>query len=226
MCTVLNGRTNPPLKGLVALGMVRRLDLHTSEDGKLPHETVYEITAKGRKALERAEKRLPPLRDKDASTNKRFLTASTPATQGGTVGGPPPVQADRAFWESKAREETLKATDNLLQLVKEVEPKATLNYTKYYIGLDVDGISRNFVSFVPKKAHVLMSIRVPETKEVNDLLEQAGIEPLASDWRGQYKVRIAVAPDNKQQGFLAVDDKQRAVLRQLVHQASEEFAKA
>jgi hypothetical protein len=81
----LNGRTNPPQKGLVALGMVRRLDLPTSEDGKLPRETVYEITARGREALERAEKRLPPLRDKDASTNKRYLAASTQASQSGVT---------------------------------------------------------------------------------------------------------------------------------------------
>jgi hypothetical protein len=76
----LNGRTSPPQKGLVALGLVRRLELHTSEEDKLPREAVFEITPKGRKALEKAEKRLPPLRDKDASTNKRYLAASTQAS--------------------------------------------------------------------------------------------------------------------------------------------------
>lgn len=59
----------------------------------------------------------------------------------------------RKDWEAKASKNTLAETDQLLQLVKEVQPKAALNYNKHYIGLEVDGVSRNFVTFRPKRAH-------------------------------------------------------------------------
>src|SRR5215213_8560014 len=43
---------------------------------------------------------------------------------------------DRLFWESqKGSSKTLQLTDQLLKLINEVEPKATLRYTKHYIGL-------------------------------------------------------------------------------------------
>src|SRR5262249_27460927 len=46
---------------------------------------------------------------------------------------------DRTYWEAKGAKKTLAATDELLKLVKEVQPKASLKYNKHYIGLEVDG---------------------------------------------------------------------------------------
>jgi hypothetical protein len=74
----------------------------------------------------------------------------------------PTVEAtSRQDWEAKASRETLLATDELLKSVKEVQPKAALKYNKHYIGLDVDGSPRNFVSFIPKKAHIIMNFKLP-----------------------------------------------------------------
>ena len=79
---------------------------------------------------------------------------------------------DRKFWESKGTKATLAATDSLLPLVKEVEPKALLKYNKHYIGLEVDGSPLNFVTFMPRKGHVIMSIKVPKTQETDDQLDE------------------------------------------------------
>ena len=57
----------------------------------------------------------------------------------------------RESWETKASKKTLMETDQLFNLVKEVQPKANLNYNKSYIGLQIDDISRNFVLFRPTK---------------------------------------------------------------------------
>lgn len=125
---------------------------------------------------------------------------------------------DRAFWESKrGTKQTLVATDALLKLVNEVEPKATLKYNKHYIGLEVDGSPMNFVTFTPRKAHVIMTIKLPQTKETDGQLEEAGIEALTyeSQWR-QYRVRLESQ----------VDEKQREVLLQLIRQARENRGKA
>jgi hypothetical protein len=138
----------------------------------------------------------------------------------GLVGEDEPLAepTDRAFWETKrGTKKTLAVTDELLKLVTEVEPKAVLKYNKHYIGLGVDGAPLNFITFMPRKAHVLMTIKLPKTKEVDEQLEEAGIETLAYDsqWR-QYRVRIDSA----------VEGKQREVLLALAHQSRESFGKA
>src|SRR5947209_3780370 len=76
---------------------------------------------------------------------------------------PPDALTDRGYWESRGTKETLQATDELLNLVNSIEPRATLKYNKYYIGLEIDGSPRNFVVFRPQKKCVLMGLRLPRT---------------------------------------------------------------
>jgi hypothetical protein len=124
---------------------------------------------------------------------------------------------DRAYWESKGTKKTVLATDDLLKLVNEVQPKAILKYNKHYIGLEIDGAPRNFVAFTPRRAHVIMSIKLPQSKEVDDQLDEAGIDKLRYDAQfKQYQVRIDGA----------VDGKQREVLLHLIRQAWEGYGKA
>ncbi len=125
---------------------------------------------------------------------------------------------DRAFWETKrGTKKTLQSTDALLNLVKEVEPRASLKYNKHYIGIEVDGIARNFVSFMPRKAHVIMTIKLPKTVETDELLEEAGLETLTyeTQWR-QYRLRLESG----------IEGKQKEAMLGLVRQASENFGKS
>jgi hypothetical protein len=125
---------------------------------------------------------------------------------------------DRAFWESKrGTKKTLAATDEFFSLVRKVVPTAALKYNKHYIGLEIDGSPMNFVSFMPRKAHVIMTLRLPQSKEVDDQLEEADIDMLTyeAQWR-QYRVRI-----NSE-----LNDKQREVLLRLIGQAKEGYGKA
>src|SRR5206468_6710302 len=108
--------------------------------------------------------------------------------------------------------QTLQVIDNLLKLVNEVEPKATLRYNKYYIGLEVDGAPRNFVKFTPQRVQVIMAIKLPQSLEVDGQLKDASIDQLKYDTQfREYKVKIAGT----------VDDKQRGVLLSLIRQAWE-----
>ena len=125
---------------------------------------------------------------------------------------------DRAFWETKrGTKKTLQVTDSLLLIVKEVEPRASLKYNKHYIGIEVDGAARNFVSFMPRKTHVIMTIKLPKTGETDEILEESGLETLTYEiqWR-QYKLRIDSA----------IDEKQKETIRALVKQAIETFGKS
>ncbi len=110
---------------------------------------------------------------------------------------------DRNFWESKGSKKTLATTDRLLQLVTSVEPKAVLKYNKHYIGLGVDGSAMNFVTFRPRKAHIIMTVKLPQEKEIDEMLEESGIETLPYDaqWR-EYRLRIEAEPEEKQKEVL------------------------
>src|SRR4051812_46508867 len=72
---------------------------------------------------------------------------------------------NRPYWESKGSSATLHQTDELLKLVNQVEPKAALKYNKHYIGLEVNGSPRNFITFKPRKAHVIMELKLPTQGE-------------------------------------------------------------
>jgi hypothetical protein len=124
---------------------------------------------------------------------------------------------DREFWETKrGTKKTLATTDELLKIIREVEPKAALKYNKYYIGLDVEGAPLNFVTFRPRRAYVLMDIKLPKTQEFDDQLEEAGIETLDYEARwGRYRVRIDSNPESKQ----------REVLLALAKRSRESFGK-
>lgn len=124
---------------------------------------------------------------------------------------------DRSFWETKrGTKKTLAATDKLFKLVTEVTPSAILKFNKHYIGLEIDGSPMNFVTFMPRKAHVIMSIKLPQSKETDALIEDVGLETLAYDsqWR-QYRLRI----DSD------IDDNQKEQLIQIIRDAREGFGK-
>lgn len=138
----------------------------------------------------------------------------------GLVGDDEPVSepTDREDWESKASTKTLLATDELLKIVKQIESHAALRYNKHYIGLEVGGAAKNFVTFRPRKAHIIMEFKLPVQDDATKaMLEEAGIGILAYDTQfGNYRVRLDPA----------VNEKQRDVLLGLIRQAWEGFRKA
>lgn len=124
---------------------------------------------------------------------------------------------DRHFWETKkASPRTLALTDELLALVHAVEPRVSLRYNKHYIGLGIDGQAVNFVSFKPRKGHVVMSVRLPKSQETDDQLAEAGFETLTyeSQWR-QYRLSIDSA----------LTPVQQELLTELIKQSREQFGR-
>lgn len=123
---------------------------------------------------------------------------------------------DRAYWEKQGSTKTLQLTDGLLAIVQEIEPGASLNYNKHYIGLRVGGSAMNFVTFIPRKGHVIMHFRLTQTQETDDLLAEAEVDALSYDsrWR-QYRFRIDSKPE----------ESQRQLIRKLAKQAHERYGK-
>ncbi len=54
---------------------------------------------------------------------------------------------DRVHWESRGSKATVALADQLLIVLKELDPSLELNYNKLYMGLSRDGQPYNFVTF-------------------------------------------------------------------------------
>jgi hypothetical protein len=123
----------------------------------------------------------------------------------------------RDSWEAKASKKSLAEMDELFKLVKEVQPRATLAYRKHAIVTEIDGATRNFVVFRPRKGHVIMSLKLPDQgDELKAQLEDAGMSPLTYDSQfGFFQVRIDSVTEAKQS----------AVLPALIRQAWEVYNK-
>lgn len=99
--------------------------------------------------------------------------------------------ADRSYWTSKGSTDTIRMADQALDLVHEVAPHLQLKYNKFYIGLAQDGQPNNFVSFRPKKNHLIFEAKIPRSEEIDGVIEAAGLETREYDARsGQYLVRL------------------------------------
>ncbi len=99
---------------------------------------------------------------------------------------------DRNYWETiKGTKETVSVVDRLLEIVKGFAPGLELKYNKYYIGLAKNSQPNNFVIFRAKKSSVLMEVRLKQSPEIKETLDDAGIDTLEYDkqW-GRYRVRL------------------------------------
>jgi len=99
---------------------------------------------------------------------------------------------DRTYWETiKGTKETVSVVDRLLEIVKGFDPDLELKYNKYYIGLAKNSQPNNFVIFRAKKGSALMEVRLKQSIEIKEKLDNAGIDTLEYDkqW-GRYRIRL------------------------------------
>ncbi len=123
---------------------------------------------------------------------------------------------DRAYWEKRSGKTTLALTDELLEIVRTLDPELDLKYNKFYIGLAKRGEPRNFVIFRPKREWLRVEIRLENTEELDGKLDQAGVDVMDYDSRwGRYRIRIT-KNDLK---------KHEAMLRELLREAHQSSAR-
>lgn len=98
---------------------------------------------------------------------------------------------DRKYWENKGSKESVELADKILNLAIEFAPGYILKYNKHYIGISKEGVSQNFISFVPRKTVVLLNIKHEQNEEINELLNSSDLDLLSYDrqWR-QYRIRL------------------------------------
>lgn len=104
----------------------------------------------------------------------------------------PDEPKDRFYWENKASKKTVALADRLLGLAQEIVPGIGLKYNKHYIGLAREGVASNFLTFLPRRQHLIAQFKIPRSDEINDRLEAEGVELLTYDSHfGYYKVSLS-----------------------------------
>jgi hypothetical protein len=124
----------------------------------------------------------------------------------------PALATDRPYWETRSTKEVLTVVDNIIGIARDIDPRLVARYNKHYIGLGIDGLANNFISFKPRKKHLCLQIKIPSTNQTDEILENTNLQLLDYDNRWHY-YRIQVRQEDV--------DKNRNVLLGLMRQAYE-----
>lgn len=99
---------------------------------------------------------------------------------------------DRNYWEKRGTPETVALADKLLNMIKEFDNEYELKYNKFYIGLAKKGQPDNFVVFKPRKRNTTMEIRLEQSEDIDNLIENAGLDLMDYNKKwGRYGIRIS-----------------------------------
>ncbi|NCD18811.1 MAG: hypothetical protein EOL89_02330 [Actinobacteria bacterium] len=107
----------------------------------------------------------------------------------------PGQETDRTYWVTKSSPTMVKLADSLLELINAQGAEMSLKFNKYYIGLQRDGMADNFITFRPRKTHLIWELRIDPTEELDARVDDSGMTRLAYDKRWK-KYRLQLAPSD------------------------------
>lgn len=94
--------------------------------------------------------------------------------------------------------------DQCLRMIQDLDPSIGLKYNKHYIGLSRDGLPHNFVGFRPKKSTLTMEFKLPQSDDVDALIDESGLDKLDYNARWNlYRLRLTAADLEAKGGVLA-----------------------
>lgn len=99
---------------------------------------------------------------------------------------------DRNYWETqRGTPKTVKLADRIFDMVRDFVPNIEQSYNKYYIGFWVDGRPCNFATCKPQKSAMQLRIRLPRTDDLDQAIEETGLNMLEYDKRwSQYRFKL------------------------------------
>lgn len=97
---------------------------------------------------------------------------------------------DRDYWEARATPETVALADEVLEIIKTFDEDFELKYNKYYIGLAKNGRTNNFTIFKPRKSSMRLECRLGRSDELEQQLDEAGLDMMDYSRSGRYRVRL------------------------------------
>lgn len=115
----------------------------------------------------------------------------------------PALATDRPYWESRSTKQVLTVMDSIVELARDINPRLVARYNKAYIGLGIDGLANNFISFKPRKKHLCLQIKIPSSDETDEILENTDLQLLDYDkrWR-HYRIQVTQSDVDKNRDLL------------------------
>lgn len=113
-------------------------------------------------------------------------------------------EVDRSYWETKqGTVATVKMVDELLEMIKTIDSGLDLKYNKFYIGLVTNGQPNNFIIFRPKKNKLNIEIRLDKIDEMQNELEESGLDLIDYDTKwNRYRIRLGKSDIKKHEELL------------------------
>ena len=110
---------------------------------------------------------------------------------------------DRVYWENRGSKATVAMADELLEVLKQLDPALELKFNKFYIGLARQGQADNFVIFRPQKNSVRVEPRLKKRDEIEQKIEAAGLDVLdyGNRW-SRYRIRLGKGDVQKHAALL------------------------
>ena len=101
------------------------------------------------------------------------------------------VTTDRNYWENtKSTKNMMKIVDSIYDDLGDLILDYELKYNKFYIGLSINGIAKNFLSFKPMKKFIYLRFKGHDDVEITKILDNEGLEfSYDSKWK-HYNVKI------------------------------------
>jgi len=110
---------------------------------------------------------------------------------------------DRAYWENRGTKQTVAMADELLEIIRTFAPSHELKYNKFYIGLAKGGQPDNFAIFRAKKNNLRLELRVEDSQELRERLDQASLDMMEYDSRwGRCRIRLSKGEIQKHRELL------------------------
>lgn len=100
------------------------------------------------------------------------------------------TKTDRNYWVNKVAPEIINMVDLIYEDLGDLISDYELNYTKFYIGLAINGSAKNFMSFAPKQKFLKVRFRGSEDVELTKRLEDEGLDILYNGKDRRYEVKI------------------------------------
>ncbi len=111
--------------------------------------------------------------------------------------------ADRSYWEQRGTKETVSMADDILNIIKTFDDTLELKYNKFYIGLAKNDKPNNFVVLKPKKNSLRMEIRHPRSDEMDNKMEEIGLDVMDYDKRyNRYRIKLSKGEIKQHEEFL------------------------
>lgn len=109
---------------------------------------------------------------------------------------------DRAYWEQKVSGAMVSIADDIEKMLQAHDASLRLRYRKNYIGIAKDGLGNNVVIVIPKKHFVRLKFWIDRSAELDEKMAAAGLEPVYTPDKGQYKFELSAGETKKHEALL------------------------